>query len=59
MTVNDIGELYQNRNAYEVRFLSAPLLSPNGYVQVAYAVVMEEFMVELVQVLDERGSYTN
>lgn len=59
MTVEDIGQLYQNRNAYDVRFLSAPLLSPNGYVQVAYAVVMDEFMVELVQVLDEKATYTN
>lgn len=59
MTVEDIGKLYQNRNAYDVRFLSAPLLSPNGYVLVAYVVVMDEFMVELVQVLDEKAKYTN
>ena len=59
MTVEDIGKLYQNRNAYDVRFLSEPLLSPNCHVQVAYAVVMEEFIVELVQVLDERGTSTN
>jgi catechol 2,3-dioxygenase-like lactoylglutathione lyase family enzyme len=59
MTVEDIGKLYQNRNGYDVRFLSAPLISPNGYVLVAYAVVMDEFMIELVQVLDEKATYTN
>lgn len=59
ITVNNIQELYHDCLADDIRFLSPPLLSPNKYVEVAYAIVMDEFMIELVQVLDERARYTN
>ncbi|TAJ51863.1 MAG: hypothetical protein EPO58_12210 [Chitinophagaceae bacterium] len=58
LTVKNIDSLYDQRENYRIQFLSAPLLSPDGYVKVAYAVIMNECLVELVEVLDERGRFT-
>ena len=56
LTVGDLDDLYARRTEFPVRFLSAPLLSPDGFVKVAYAVVLEESILELVQVLDKRAA---
>lgn len=50
-TVKNLQEFYDRRKEYNVRFISPPLKSPDGYVKVAYAVLMEESIVELVEVL--------
>jgi hypothetical protein len=59
ISVRNIRTLYDNRSQFNIQFLSPPLLSPNGFVEVAYTIIMDEFMIELVQVLDERAVYTN
>jgi lactoylglutathione lyase len=59
LTVEDIGQLYEQSDTNNIRFLSTPQTSPNGFVKVAYAVIMEEILVELVQVLDERAAQSN
>jgi len=53
VTVDDIERMYRACDQYDVRFTTPPLLSPDGLVKVAYAVIMEEVIVELVQVLDD------
>ena len=58
LTVENIDNLYKSRNNFDVLFISEPLLSPDGFVKVAYAVLMNECIVELVQVLDERARFT-
>ena len=58
LTVEDIDELYKIRNNFEVSFISAPLISPDGFVKVAYAVLMDECIVELVQVNDVRAKFS-
>ena len=55
LTVKNIDNLYKSRKNFGVSFISEPLLSPDGYVKVAYAVLMDECIVELVEVLDERA----
>jgi catechol 2,3-dioxygenase-like lactoylglutathione lyase family enzyme len=55
LTVENIDYLYKVRNDYDVSFISEPLLSPDGFVKVAYAVLMNECIVELVEVLDKRA----
>ena len=55
LTVKNIDNLYKSRKNFGVSFISEPLLSPDGYVKVAYTVLMDECMVELVEVLDDRG----
>lgn len=55
LTVENIDSLYESRKDFNVSFISEPLLSPDGYVKVAYAVLMDECIVELVEVLDERA----
>lgn len=55
LTVKNIDNLYESRKNFDVSFISEPLLSPEGYVKVAYAVLMDECIVELVEVLDERA----
>lgn len=58
LTVRSLDDLQARAGEYGVRFLSPPLTSPNGWVKVAYAVVLEEAMVELVEVLDERAQFS-
>jgi len=58
LTVDNIDELYRLRNKFDVSFISEPLLNPNGYVKVAYAILMNECIVELVQVLDKKARYS-
>lgn len=58
LTVENVDELYKLRNKFDVSFISAPLLSLDGFVKVAYAILMNECIVELVQVLDERAKYS-
>ena len=55
LTIENIDYLYKIRNDYDVSFISEPLLSPDGFVKVAYAVLMNECIVELVEVLDKRA----
>ena len=55
LTVENIDNLYESRKNFDVSFISEPLLSPEGYVKVAYAILMDECIVELVEVLDERA----
>jgi len=45
ITVVDIDKLYNKSANYNIHFLSPPLLSPDGYVKVAYAIIMEECLV--------------
>ena len=58
LTVENIDNLYESRNIFDVSFISEPLLSPEGYVKVAYAILMDECIVELVEVLDERAKFS-
>ena len=58
ITVKNIDHLYESRNNFDVSFISEPLKSPDGFVKVAYAVLMEECIVELVQVFDERAKFS-
>ena len=58
MTVNNIDYLYENRNNFHVSFFSEPLMSPDGFVKVAYCALMDECIVELVQVFDERAKFS-
>ena len=58
LTVENIDNLYNSRKNFGVSFISEPLLSPDGYVKVAYAVLMDECIVELVEVLDERAKFS-
>ena len=58
LTVEDIQHLYQRRLEYDVKFISPPQKSPDGFVKVAYVVIMDESIVELVEVLDPRTTFT-
>ncbi len=58
ISVEDIDKLYKSRNKFDVSFISEPLLSPDGFVKVAYAIMMNECIVELVEVLDEKAKYS-
>ena len=58
LTVNNIDKLYTHRNDFKVCFISKPLISPDGFVKVAYAILMNECIVELVEVLNEKAKYT-
>jgi len=58
LTVENIDYLYKIRNNFDVSFFSEPLISPDGFVKVAYATLMNECIVEIVQVFDKRAKYS-
>lgn len=58
LSVENINDLYMKREQFEVEFISKPIMSPDGYVKVAYAILMQECIVELVEVLDEKARYS-
>lgn len=58
LTVENLQELYDRRDEYDVEFMSPPLKSPDGFVEVAYAVLMGEHIIELVEVFDPRAAYS-
>ena len=58
LTVKNIQNLYDDRKNFNIKFLSPPLISPNGFVKVAYAIILNECLIELVEVLDEKGRIT-
>jgi catechol 2,3-dioxygenase-like lactoylglutathione lyase family enzyme len=58
LTVKNIDNLYKSRKKFGVSFISEPLISPDGFVKIAYAIIMDECIVELVEVLDEKAKYT-
>ena len=58
LTVKNIQNLYDDRKNFNIKFLSPPLIGPNGFVKVAYAIILNECLVELVEVLDEKGRIT-
>ena len=58
LSVEKIDDLYEKRKKFDVKFISKPLKSPDGFVKVAYAILMNECIVELVQVLDERARFS-
>lgn len=58
LNVENIDYLYKIRNNFDVSFISEPLLSPDGYVKVAYVVLMNECIIELVEVLDDRAKFS-
>lgn len=58
LTVQNIDSLYQTKEKFDVKFISRPQLSNNGYVKVAYVILMDECIVELVQVLNQKAKYS-
>ena len=58
LTIENIKELYDRRMNYPVKFISPPIKSPDGFVKVAYVILMNECIVELVEVLDEKAKLT-
>jgi len=56
LTVPNLESLYDQREAYPVRYLSPPITNPEGSVKVAYVVLMEACLVELVEVLTPDGA---
>ena len=58
ISVKNIDDLYKLKDNYDVEFISEPLLSKDGYVKVAYAILMDECIVELVQVLNQKAKYS-
>jgi catechol 2,3-dioxygenase-like lactoylglutathione lyase family enzyme len=58
ITVSDIDHLYLKHSEYNVKFIAPPQVSPEGFVKVAYVILMDECIVELVEVLDERAATT-
>ena len=58
ITIDDLDSIYESRNMYDVKFISKPLFSPDNFVKVAYVKIMDENIVELVEVFDEKAKYS-
>ena len=58
LTVVDIDLLYEKSKDFSVKWISNPFIMPDGGVKMAYAVLNNECIVELVQVLDKKATYS-
>ena len=59
ITVKNIEKLFKLSSNYDVKFISKPIFSLDGKVKVAYAVVMQESIIELVEVIDSSNKPNN
>lgn len=58
LTVEDIDMLYEKSKNFPVKWVSPPQLMPDGGVKMAYAILNDECMVELVQVFNPKATYS-
>lgn len=58
LTVANIDSLYEKSKDFLVKWISPPFTMPDGGVKMAYAVLNDECIVELVQVLDKKATYS-
>jgi catechol 2,3-dioxygenase-like lactoylglutathione lyase family enzyme len=58
LTVEDIDLLYVKSKDFPVKWVSPPATMPDGGVRMAYAILNDECIVELVQVLDKKATYS-
>ena len=55
ISVQDIDDIYSKRADFPIKFINPPYF--DGAVKLAYAVVMEECLIEIVEVVDEKARF--
>ena len=56
ISVQDIDDIYSKRADFPIKFINPPYF--DGAVKLAYAVVMEECLIEIVEVVDEKARFS-
>tara|TARA_B100000780_G_C20984151_1_gene393407 strand:- start:184 stop:642 length:459 start_codon:yes stop_codon:yes gene_type:complete len=56
ISVQDIDKIYQARASFPIKFVNPPHF--DGAVKLAYAVIMEECLIEIVEVVDEKAHFS-
>jgi hypothetical protein len=58
ISVNSINNLYEKSKKYRIRFISEPIFSLDKSVKVAYIVIANEILCEVVEVLNKKALFS-
>ena len=56
ISVDDIDSVYEDSSKFPIKFVNPPYF--DGAVKVAYAIVMDECLIEIVEVVDEKARFS-
>ena len=56
ISVKSIDAVYNKRESFPIKFINPPYF--DGAVKLAYAIVMEECLIEIVEVVDEKARFS-
>lgn len=56
LSVDDIDRIYEDSGEFPITFINPPYF--DGAVKVAYAIVMDECLIEVVEVVDEKARFS-
>lgn len=58
VTVNSMSKFVKRSKKFKTKFINKPIFSPDKYVKVAYALILNEIFVEVVEVLNQKAEYS-
>ena len=51
-------DINKKSKKYNIKFINKPILSPDNFVKVAYVLIMNEVLVEVVEVLNKKAKFS-
>ena len=58
MTIDNLENFVNKSKKYNIKFINKPILSPDNFVKVAYVLIMNEVLVEVVEVLNKKAKFS-
>ena len=58
MTIDNLENFVKKSKKYNIKFINKPILSPDNFVKVAYVLIMNEVLVEVVEVLNKKAKFS-
>ena len=58
MTIDNLENFVKKSKKYNTKFINKPILSPDNFVKVAYVLIMNEVLVEVVEVLNKKAKFS-
>ena len=58
VTIDNLENFVKKSKKYNIKFINKPILSPDNFVKVAYVLIMNEVLVEVVEVLNKKAKFS-
>ena len=58
VTIDSLENFVKKSKKYNIKFINKPILSPDNFVKVAYVLIMNEVLVEVVEVLNKKAKFS-